>query len=298
MGYLESKVTHKGKWIIDEDRNIVIDCYVTDNRRRLMSLRGTARAMGLKGGGSSALVRNLNSKWIEEYLSPNLKQWLNDMQNSNLQMIEDNKGKEFYPFDGDLFVDLCKAYITAEQDGVFNSPVMRTQSEVADRLLNIMSAFAKVGIVALIDEITGYQYDREKDELQKILAKYVRQEFLPWTQRFPEEFYKEMFRLKGWKYKGNAKPPLVGKYTNKLVYEVLPENVLEELKKVNPIHKNGRRKKRHHQFLTEETGIPHLDRHLASIVTLMRASDNWETFEMLFEKVFKKEEILLQEKDN
>lgn len=287
---MDNKVTHKGKWIIDKERNIVIDCYVTDDKRRLLSLRGTARAMGLKGGGSNALVRNLNSKWIDSYLSPSLKQWLDNIQTGDLQMIKDNRGKEFYPFDGDLFVDLCKVYVKAQQDGIFKSALMRTQSEVADRLLNIMSAFAKVGIVALIDEITGYQEERERDELQQILAQYVRKEFLPWTQRFPDEFYIEMFRLKGWKYKGKAKPPLVGKYTNKLVYEVLPENVLDELKRVNPITSNGRRLKRHHQFLTEETGIPHLDKHLATVITLMRISDTWEEFERLFDKAFKKEE--------
>jgi len=32
---------------------------------------------------------------------------------------------------------------------------------------------AKVGIVALVDEATGYQRDREKDELCKILEAFV-----------------------------------------------------------------------------------------------------------------------------
>lgn len=286
------KITHYGRWVIDREKDISINCYVTNDERRLLSLRGTAKAMGLKGGGSQALARNLNSKWIEPYLSEDLKQWMRDMEDCNINMIMGNGGRYFYPFDGDLFVDLCKAYVQADKNGVFESlksPFDGNQKAIADRMLSIMSAFAKVGIVALIDEVTGYQYDREKDELQKLLSAYVREEFLPWTRRFPEEFYKEMFRLKKWEYKGNAKSPLVGKYTNKFVYDVLPESVLEELKKRNPVIQNkSYRRYRYHQFLTEETGIPHLDRHLASVITLMRISNNWEEFENLFEKVFSK----------
>lgn len=281
-------ITNAGKWVIDNDNEIVIDCYVTDNKRRLLSLRGTARAMGLSGGGSGALVRNLSSKWIQPYLSEDLREWLFDAKNKEIEMVKNPKGKNFIPFDGELFVDLCNAYISAQKDGIFNTLIPKgSQDEVADKLLKVMSAFAKVGIVALIDEITGYQDERESNELQSLLAKYIRKEFLPWTKRFPEEFYIEMFRLRGWEYKGNKKPPLVGKLTNKLVYDALPDPVLTELESKNPVvgKKNYRRYK-HHQFLTEDTGITHLDRHLASVITLMRACDDWDEFEVLFNKVF------------
>ena len=280
-------ITHYGKWIIDEENNINIDCYVTNDNRRVLSLRGTARAMGLKGGGSGALVRSLHAKWIEPYLSQNLIKWLDDIENNRVQDIIGNRKKNFTPFDGDLFVDLCKAYIQANNDGIFNGPQWNKQKQTAERLLSVMSAFAKVGIVALIDEITGYQEEREKDELQKILSLYIREEFMPWTKRFPDEFYKEIFRLKNWEYKGNPKPGIIGKITNYLVYEQLPEGVIEELRSKNPIvYKHGRRKYKHHQYLTESTGIPHLDKHLASVITLMRGCDNWDEFDKLFRKSF------------
>ena len=60
-----AKVTHKGDWKISDD--IIIECYVTDDKRRLLSLRGTARAMDLKGGGSGALLRNLKAGWIQPF---------------------------------------------------------------------------------------------------------------------------------------------------------------------------------------------------------------------------------------
>lgn len=52
-----------------------------------------------------------------------------------------------------------------------------------------MTAFAKTGLVAVIDEVTGYQADRDRDELQKVLEKYISAELLPWAKRFPDEFY-------------------------------------------------------------------------------------------------------------
>jgi P63C domain-containing protein len=46
----------------------------------------------------------------------------------------------------------------------------------------------------------GYREIRPKDELRRLLEACVSPEFLPWTTRFPDEFYKELFRLRGWTY--------------------------------------------------------------------------------------------------
>lgn len=282
------KVITYGKWYISDD--ISIDCYVTEDGQRLMSLRGTARALGLSGSGSVALVRNLNANYLQPYLSDDLKKWLSKANNNELYRIK-GYNVTFTPFDATLFVDVCKAYISAKNDGVFDSQGWEKQSVLADKLLAIMSAFAKTGIIALIDEITGYQELRKKDELQKLLAQFVRKEYLPWAKRFPNEFYEEMYRLKGWDYNGNAKTPLVGKITNYLVYDLMPEGVLEELQKRNPIdEKIHRRKYKHHQFLTETTGIDYLDKHLISLIHMMRAFDTWDEFDKAFRKSFRLDE--------
>lgn len=283
------KVTHYGKWVIDEENDISIDCYVTSDRRRILSLRGTARAMGLKGGGSGALVRNLNSRWIDSYLSQDLKVWLYDMENGNINKIKGNNGNKFYPFDGELFVDLCNAYVRAQKDRIFDNPGLSgNQSIIADKLLTIMSAFAKVGITALIDEITGYQEDREKDELQKIISKYVTKEFLTWTERFPKVFYEELFRLRNWEYKGKGMTPYVGKITNWIVYYRLPEGVLDELKRLNPIinAQTGYRRYNLHQNLSKEHGVKHLDIHISNLIPMMRGCGDWDEFEKIFRRSY------------
>ncbi len=150
-----------------------------------------------------------------------------------------------------------------------------------------MSAFAKVGILAIVDEITGFQEIREKDELQKILAKYISEEFLQWSKRFPDEFYKQMYRLKNWgefQKAGQKMPQVIGKYTNELIYNQLPQGILDELKSKTPKSECGNNLVKYHQHLTLNTGVPHLDKHLIAIITLMKVSNNWEEFMFLFNK--------------
>ena len=152
----------------------------------------------------------------------------------------------------------------------------------------LVRSLSKIGIVALVDEATGYQDIRNKDELQKLLALYVRKEFLPWTKKFPDTFYEEMFRLKGWTYNpiGGKKSQLVGKITNQLIYDKLPKGVLAELKRITPKSEAGNYTKKFHQSLTEDIGNPHLQNHLASVTTLMKVSPNWGNFNRLFVRAF------------
>lgn len=80
-------VVSYGQWEIDN--NISIDCYVTDDGQRLLSLRGTARAMGLSGSGSVALLRNLNTNYLQPYLSDDLKDWIYKANNNELYKVNE-----------------------------------------------------------------------------------------------------------------------------------------------------------------------------------------------------------------
>ena len=274
------KATHYGIWILNKDKDIKIECYVMDTKERVLSLRGAARTIGLVGNGSQALARNLNAQWIAPYLSDGLKDWLEKANRNELPIYRGIRGK-FMPFEASLFVDLCKAYVDAMHDHALQT---EKQEQTARRLYAIMTAFAKTGLIAVIDEVTGYQADRDRDEMQKVLEKYISAELLPWAKRFPDEFYKQMFRLKGWEYKGKAKTPYAGKLTNKYIYEYLPKGVLEELQKETPKSDTGNRKNRFHQHLSEETGLPNLDKQLQQTIALMKASDSREEFDHLFKK--------------
>lgn len=112
---------------------------------------------------------------------------------------------------------------------------------------------------------------------------------LPWTKRFPDEFYIEMAKLRGLPYDAllKSRPSYVGTLTNKYVYEQMPPGVMATLREKNPPSKStGRRPKKHHQYLTEGIGNPHLERHLAAVIALMRASANWDKFKQLYARAF------------
>ena len=279
------KVTHQGKWKISDD--IEIDCYVTSDKRRFLSLRGTARAMGIVSNNSRALLRSLQSKWIEPYLSYQLKSWKYRASEDKLERLEVLSGPAIIPFETTLFVDLCKAYMLASKDGVLTEAGTR----VAHNLISIMTAFAKVGLDALVDEITGYQKERNDSDLQRLLSKYICAEFLEWSKMFPDEFYEQLFRLRGWTgfgESGRKMPGVVGYFTNEIVYARLPYGVLEALKKKTPKSEAGNNLVRYHQGLSEDYGVKHLEKHLIAVIVLMKSSDSWDQFLYMLDRNYPK----------
>src|SRR5206468_6654276 len=136
----------------------------------------------------------------------------------------------------------------------------RNQEHIAQACKILQRAFAVVGIVALVDEATNYQEIRDRLALQEILRKYITGALFEWTRTFPLEFYKEIFRLKGWNWNNGKMSGLVGTYTNDLVYARLAPGVLAELKRLNPPTESGNRRHRHHQYLTRDVGHPALSR--------------------------------------
>ena len=83
-------------------------------------------------------------------------------------------------------------------------------------------------------------------------------------------------------------PEYLGRFTNEYIYEYLPEGVLEILRNKNPKNSNGNRIKRHHQFLTGDIGIPHLERHITKLITVMEVSNDANEFKANFNRVFNK----------
>lgn len=149
-----------------------------------------------------------------------------------------------------------------------------------------MRAFARVGIVALIDEATGYQKDRDKQALAKILEAFVAKELQPWLKTFPDEYYSELFRIYKIPYPpvGNPswRPSFLGHVTNNVVYDRLAPGLLPELKR---LASKEERKARLHQHLSQEVGHPKLQSHMGSIVTLLKLSQSPEQFRDLVDRL-------------
>jgi hypothetical protein len=100
----------------------------------------------------------------------------------------------------------------------------------------LVRALANVGIIALIDEATGFQREELLNALAKILEAFIATELRPYVRAFPIAFYDQLFRLRGLSFPKDAvqRPLYFGHLTNDIVYKRLAPNVLEELRKVTP----------------------------------------------------------------
>ena len=160
----------------------------------------------------------------------------------------------------------------------------------------LIRALAEVGIVALVDEATGFQEVRQRHALQEILDAFLLKELAAWAKRFPDDFYKEIYRLRGWEWRGRSfnPPQAVAGYTNDFVYERLAPGIREELESRMPRDDAGRKKGRLHQLFTEDIGHPALAQHLHAVTTLMKASKNWNQFKLMLDTALPKRGTTLQ----
>ena len=151
----------------------------------------------------------------------------------------------------------------------------------------IKNALADVGIIALVDEATGYQDFRNRLALQEIFDAVLRKELAAWAKRFPDEFYKQIFRLRRWEWKGRqANPPqVVAHYTNDFVYDRLTPGLRRELEMRMPKTSTGNRKGRLHQLFSDDIGHPMLAQHVHMVTMFMKAANSWEEFKRNLDKV-------------
>lgn len=193
-----------------------------------------------------------------------------------LYRIKGSGAKAAYGRRADLFPKICDVFLRA-RDANALAPSQKDIAIAADIL---MRGLAEVGITALVDEATGYQEVRDRFALREILEQFVGKELAKWERRFPPEFYKVIFNLKGWTYDSSStkRPMLMAHLTNDLVYRRLAPGVLAELRRLNPPSENGRRKHKLHQWLSADVGHPALDKMVNNVIVLGTAMNDWDGF--------------------
>jgi hypothetical protein len=273
------KATHRGTLEIGEAR---IPCAVLSDGRRVITEHGITQALGSRSGASKRIKKASATSGppLPIFLAPsNLRPFVTDeLVAGPLQPVHYRDGSRVVSaFDASALPAVCDIWLKARDAGALQAQQLDRayQAEV------LMRGLARVGIVALVDEATGFQEERDRDALHRLLAVYLSAERLAWAKRFPDEFYRQIYRLRGWHWPtGRARTPLIGKITNRIVYDLLPEGVLDELQLRNPTAPGtGRRKWKHHQFLSEDLGQPDLRDHLLQLIAVMRVSKDWDTFE-------------------
>lgn len=173
-----------------------IPCYVLEDGTRVFSGRGIQKAIGYDNKSGQWMSSFCKMEGISSYLCAGDNSISERLSNPVKFKRNDAGGSQSTTngYEVTLLVDICSAIIDANRAGVFNDETIVRNADI------IIRSVAKVGIIALVDEATGYQYERENDELQKILKAYISEELLPWQKRFPDIFYKELFRLNGWDF--------------------------------------------------------------------------------------------------
>jgi hypothetical protein len=279
--------THDG---IIKVLDIEIPCGVLEDGTRIFSTRGVSRVLGstttgagtYKTSGAPKLPYILGTEAVRPFISNELMARLNFPR----EYQPKHGGRSAHGHEATLLPELCGAILDAAKA----SKLGKRQERIVRTAEILIRGFARVGIIALVDEATGYQDNRPIDELRRILEAYIVEELRPWVKTFPDEYFKQIYRVHGWDFKGGTtkRTPYVGKFTNKYIYEPLPPGVLEELRKHNPVTEKGYRRHKHFQHLTADTGVPHLDKQITAVTTILKVSDDKRDYEDNFARAFAK----------
>jgi P63C domain-containing protein len=272
--------------------NREFECAVLEDGTRVFTRATFVRAIGRTGKAKGGRAWDREFKVPVFLTAENLKSFISKDLEENSKTIQFRyKNSLYLGYSIDLLRLVCEVFIDAKESG----GLRKNQTQIAEACRILYRGFAKVGLVALVDEATGYQEVRDKLALQAILDEFLLKEFAAWAKRFPDEFYQHIFRLRGWAWKGMKvnRPQVVANYTKDLVYARLAPGILKELEVRNPIE-SGRRKAKHHQWLTEDIGHPALAQHLYAVIGLMRISETWDQFKKILERAYPKRGDTLQ----
>lgn len=257
--------------------DIEIPCYVLEDGRRVLIQSGMLTGLDMKQGTATAkgqgdrLSKFVGTNALKDFVDDDLRDVI-----TNPIRFRTPSGTVAYGYEATVLADLCESVLRARQAQTLNYQ----QHHIAERCEILVRGFARVGIIALVDEATGYQEFRQRDALAKILEAFVDKELQKWIPTFPPNFYRQMFRLRGLDFPKDSvkRPQYFGLLTNDIVYKRLAPGVLDELKRVTVKNEAGQPKHKLFQRLTTNTGYPKLKEHLGAVTAIMELSDDWDDF--------------------
>ena len=284
---MDNQIKYEGTLNLGENK---LPCYVLEDGTRVLSGRKMQEILKVVDG-------NISGTKLPQFLSNSiLKPFIfSNKDAAHFDPIICFKGKQrINGYEATVLTDICEAILRARRSGV---KMTERQQILANQCEILLSSFAKIGIIALIDEATGYQNEREHFELQKILSAYISEEILKWQLTFTDDFYREVYRLWGLpfipKYIKN-KPSFIGKLTTKYIYDLLPDGVVDKIKEKTGKTDKGNWKYKWHQSLTPEIGREHLKKQIIEVTTLMSISKSKSEFNELFERKYNAKPIQLE----
>lgn len=265
-----------------------IPCYVLEDGQRIFRLSNLNRALrGAEHGKHGKFGNYLAASVIQKYLPDRLIP-LNDSENDRVPQGVINfelNGKIEKGYNSEDFMDVCSAFVTANLN---NENLSEAQKEIVKNANKYILACTKIGITALIDEATGYQYKRADNELQYKLKFFMTDKARSWEKTFPDELWIEFGRLTGWRGTIKQRPKYWGNYVNEFIYECIDSDLAEELKKRKPKMPSD---EKFHQWLNQDRGIKALIQHIWQIIGMAKTCTSIPELRLLVNKEFKKNNV-------
>lgn len=275
--------------------DIEIQCYVLDDETRVLTLRTLQSGIGMSEGGGKggarkipALMLRLKKKGIDV-------KGLDVRANNPIQFIT-SSGYIADGYDARLLPDICAVLIEADRKRLLD----KRYENIADRAAKLQHGFATMGIIWLVDKVTGYEDFKKATDFGRIIEAFVAKDMQPYMPKFPPEYYREICRLRGVAYDPTSvkRPSYFGHLTNKITYLRLAPGVWKELKAKSKKETNIV-KPHLHRFLTDDIGDPRLRDVISKNVAIMQLSENWFDFIAKLDRVLPpQQQQLLQQFDN
>ena len=274
--------THRGNF--KKDFGIDVDCYVLNDERHtaVISKRGMARSLGMSDRGNS-ITNLVQSKSLSEIITSadGLREKLSNPLIFKDSLSADGKLNPIvHGYDVTILIDLCQAIKKANEEG----KLAPNQKHIARQAGIIVAASAKAGIKGLVYALSGYDVTRE--EIISSFKRFVAQEARGYEKEFPDELYKEWYRLYQEKRPKKNKSWRFMHLTNSQVYKPLARSN-GRLLKLLKVHKReyGNKNNRLHQFLAE-IGVKALRQHLGQLLAIAKLAKSRVEYECNFEKLF------------
>jgi hypothetical protein len=236
-------------------------CYVLDNGQRVLTLNGAVRVLT-----GTARERGDFGKYIDAIPS--------DFQpksvRANFVEFALPTGGTAKGIAAEALMDICHAY----DDALVAGKLRKNQRHLAMNARKVIRANSKIGLIALIDEATGYQLERAKDDLRRIYGRLLRESPDKYRVRYTQDFVNAMSVL----YRKPLNPSRFPNWLSPLIWKfyktVLGDSVLRELHARCPEPRHGNNK---HQWLQDE--IQRLTERDIDVMTILaQESRNKEEF--------------------
>jgi len=279
------QASHEGTFEIGE---ATISAAVLPNHKRLLTQATFLRALGRSrspkaGTGALSTVDGvpffLQAEALKPYISSDL------LASTTPIFFLDKSGRRMVGYDATLLPAVSEVYLKYRDDMIAKGkPVPKQYAHIITACDLVIRGLARVGIIALVDEATGFQYERPRRDLEEQLRRFLAEELVRYVDGFPSDYFKHLCRLKGVELRPDMRlPQYFGHLTNDLIYRRIAPGMVKALKERRA--ERGKSSNKLYWWTSEDIGYPALQRHLGSVVTLLKINNDYDMFHKQLDEV-------------